>query len=155
MSVPGSNLLKTALSVIASQQVLYYKASGRDYNDVGQYVTTYLPGVSIRGSFQPVPKNLYQVYGLDLSKIYYTFYTLNDLIDIQRNVAADQIIFNNKRFQCETNNDWYAIDGWKGVLCVLVGDYIASQDIFGFNTDPSANDNKNFNHGAFAQDTEI
>lgn len=154
MSIPGSNLLKSALTVIASQTVLYYKAQSRTANDIGQYVTLYAPAVSIRGSFQPVPKNLYQVYGLDFSKVYFTFYSLNDLIDIQRNVAADQIVFAGKRYQCESNNDWFAIDKWKGVLCVLVGDYVASENVFGFNTDIPVSNNLNFERGAFAQDTE-
>lgn len=155
MTVPGSNLLASALTVIAAQTVIYYRALSRVQNDVGQYVVTYATGVNIRGSFQPVPKTLYQVYGLDLSKIYYTFYSLNDLIDIQRNVPADQIIFNNKRFQCESNNDWFAIDKWKGVLCILVGDYVASENIFGFNEVPTVNNNLNFEHSNFAQDTEL
>lgn len=119
MNIPGQDLLEDALSIIESQSIIYYKASSRVLNDVGQYVTTYAPGTNIYGSFQPVPKNLYQQYGLDLQKTYYTFYTSNDIIDVQRDVSNDQIVFNGTRFNCESNNDWYAMDRWKGILCCL------------------------------------
>lgn len=117
MNVPGSNLLAQALTVIISQTVSYFQATARSLNDVGQYITTYAEPLSIRGSFQAVPRNLYYQYGLDLQKNYYTFYSLNDIIDIKRNVSNDQIEFNGQRFQCESNNDWFAVDKWKGILC--------------------------------------
>jgi hypothetical protein len=120
MGTPGSNLLKQALTVIVPQTVAYYKALTRTLNSVGQWVTPYDEPVNIRGSFQAVPRNLYEAYGLDFQKNYYTFYTLNDIIDLQRDVSNDQIVFNNQRFQCESNNDWFAVDKWKGVLCCLI-----------------------------------
>lgn len=120
MPVPGSNLLKQALTVIAAQTVTYYQATGRTRNAVGQYSTAYATGVDVKGSFQPVPKRLYEAYGLDLQKNYYTFYTLNDIIDVRRDVSNDQIVFNGSRFQCESNNDWFAMDFWKGVLCCYI-----------------------------------
>jgi hypothetical protein len=120
MSVPGSNLLKQALTVIAAQTITYYQALTRTVNTVGQWVTPYAEPVSIRGSFQAVPRNLYQQYGLDFQKDYYTFYSLNDIMDIKRDVSNDQIEFNGLRYQCESNNDWFAVDKWKGILCCLI-----------------------------------
>jgi len=120
MGTPGSNLLKQALTVIVPQIVTYYRALPRTTNAIGQYVTTYDTPVDVRGSFQAVPRNLYQAYGLDFQKSYYTFYTLNDIIDLQRDVSNDQIVFNSLRYQCESNNDWFAVDHWKGVLCCLI-----------------------------------
>lgn len=119
MNIPGNDLLEDALSVISSQEVIYYRAVSRALNNVGQYVTAYATGISIYGSFQPVDRKLYDQYGLNLQKVYYTFYTSNDLIDVKRDVSNDQLIFNGNRFKCESNNDWYVIDGWKGVLCCL------------------------------------
>lgn len=120
MQVPGSNLLSIALTVINRQIVTYYRALPRTVNSVGQWVTTYDTPLDVRGSFQAVPRNLYAAYGLDFQKSYYTFYTLNDIIDLQRDVSNDQIVFNSQRFQCESNNDWFAVDKWKGVLCCLI-----------------------------------
>jgi hypothetical protein len=119
--IPGSNLLNRALKIIAKQTVTYYKSLGRTLNDVGQDVTAYNEPVSIAGSLQPVSRVLYEKLGLDLQKTYYTFYTSNNVIDVGRNVSGDQFVFNGQRYQVESNNDWYAQDGWKGVLCVLIG----------------------------------
>lgn len=119
-NIPGVNLLNLALSVIQQQTVIYYKFDERTVNDVGQYQSSFENGVEIVGSFQPVPRNLYRTYGLDFQKEYYTFYTSNDLLDLQRDVSGDQIEFMGKRYQCESNNDWFKLDGWKGVLCVNI-----------------------------------
>lgn len=119
--IPGSNLLNRALRLIMRQTVVYYQFVSRAPDDVGQDVTTYASPVNITGSFQPVPRTLYDAYGLDLQKSYYTFYTSNNLLDIERDVSGDQLVFNNRRFQCESDNDWFAVDGWKGVLCVDIG----------------------------------
>lgn len=120
MTTPGSNLLRQALTVIFPQVINYYPAIGRSINSVGQYVTLYGAGQLIRGSFQAVPRKLYQQYGLDLQKSYYTFYTLNDLIDVERDVSNDQLTYNGLRYQVESDNDWFAQDGWKGVLCCYI-----------------------------------
>jgi hypothetical protein len=120
MTTPGSNLLKQALTVINPQFITYYKAASRTVNTIGQYVTTYASGLLVRGSFQAVPRRLYMAYGLDLQKSYYTFYTLNDMIDVVRDVSNDQLVYNGLRYQVESNNDWFAQDGWKGVLCCYI-----------------------------------
>lgn len=119
--IPGANILNMALTIIAKQTVIYYKYLSRSVNAVGQNVTLYDLPMNVVGSWQPVPRNLYMVYGLDLQKEYFTFYTSNDLLDIQRDVSGDQLVFGGQRYQVESNNDWYQLDGWKGVLCVRIG----------------------------------
>ncbi len=147
--IPGSNILRQALTVIAAQPVAYYQATGRTANDVGQYVTTYASPITLYGSFQPVPRSLYQIYGLDLQKSYYNFYVSKNVIDVTRNVSGDQLVFNNQRFQCESNTDWYVIDGWKGILCVMVQNSDEFDPIVGFNTEPPTNENFSFEQGGF------
>lgn len=119
--IPGQNLLNMALTLIAKQAVTYYQYVSRTPNLVGQYVTTYATGVDMYGSFQAVPKRLYEQYGLDLQKSYSTFYTSNPILDITRDVSGDQMVYAGRRYQVESNNDWYAQDGWKGVLVVDLG----------------------------------
>lgn len=143
--IPGSNLLNMAFSVISQQTVTYLAATGRALNSVGQDVTSYAPPASLRGSFQPVPRRLYEQYGLDLQKTYYTFYASKDIIDIGRDVSCDQIIFENRVFQCESSNDWFAVDGWAGVLCVL-SDAEMVQPAFGLG------DNPNYTNGSYDED---
>lgn len=119
-NIPGQNLLNIALRVIKEQTIQYYQFDTRTLNNVGQYETVFLDPVNIVGSFQPVPRSLYRTYGLDFQKEYYTFYTSNDLLDLTRDVSGDQIAFMGKRYQCQSNNDWFKLDGWKGVLCVNI-----------------------------------
>jgi hypothetical protein len=142
--VPGSNLLNMALTVIAKQSALYYEATDRRLNTVGQYVTTYATAITLYGSMQPVPRVLYQAYGLDFQKNYYNFYTSNNVIDIERDVSGDQVVFNNETFQCVSNDDWYVIDGWKGILLVMVESVASDTTIFGFGVN-----NDNFLNGTF------
>lgn len=147
--IPGSNLLNTALTVIAKQTVFYYRSLSRVQNDVGQWVTTYATGIKLQGSFQAIPKNLYQAYGLDLQKTYFTFYTSNPVKDVARDTSPDIITYKGDRYQCESNNDWYKIDGWRGVLCVLLNPG-SDTPPFGFNATPLVNNNQNFNKGNFS-----
>lgn len=120
--IPGLNLLDVALSVIQPQQLTYYQATGRTENAVRQYATTYAAPATIYGSFQPVSRALYQVYNLDLQKSYFVLYTSSNVIDIERDLSADQISYAGKRYQCLSDQpDWLVQDGWKGVLCVFSG----------------------------------
>lgn len=146
--IPGSNLLNQALSVIASQTINYYQASGRSLNSVGQDITTYNPVQEIQGSFQPVQRSLYAAYGLDLQKSYFNFYVSTDVLDVQRDISGDQIAFQGLRYQCESSTPWFGIDGWNAILCVLIGDD-PSTTIYGFNEVPTINDNVNFERGNF------
>jgi len=145
MSVPGSNLLKQALTVIASTQVAYYKYISRIETNIGTYVSNFADPILIRGSLQPVPKNLYTQFGLDLTKSYYTFYALKEIMDVGRNVSGDIIAYLNNQYQCMSANDWFPIDGWVGVLVVLISP--DNQYVFGLGPQ-----NKNFNNGDFANE---
>ena len=119
--IPGSNLLNMALTLIHKQVVQYYQYVSRTPNSVGQDITTYAAPISMYGSFQAVRRELYETYGLDLQKDYSTFYTSNNVLDVTRNVSGDQLVYQGRRYQVESDNDWYAQDGWKGVLVVDLG----------------------------------
>lgn len=151
--VPGSNLLNAAFRLIATQKITYYQMTDRALNNVGQYVTFYAPGVIILGSFQPVPRKLYELYGLDFQKSYYTFYTSANLLDVQRDISGDQIYFQNHRYQCESANEWFGEDGWVGMLVIMIEDVALDQPIFGFNAIISyptlENTYQNFANGNF------
>lgn len=142
--IPGSDLLDLALTVIDAQTVAYYKTTGRELNAIGQEITSYEAPAMIVGSMQPVPRRLYEAYGLPFNRTYYTFYTSNDTEDIERDTSGDQIVYNNQRFQVESNNDWFAADGWQGVLCVLVDTVASDPTVWGFGAN-----NYNFGNGNF------
>ena len=149
MSVPSSDILAQALTAIRCAVIQYRKALSRSLNDVGQWLTVHDQPLDIYGSFQPVPKRLYEQLGLDFQKSYYMFYSLTHIVDIRRDVSNDQIQYNGETFQCESNTDWYSIDGWDAVLCCKVTVPIVATNIFGFNAIPSENTNQSFTHGNF------
>lgn len=144
MPIPGQNLLNMSLTVIAKQGVRYYEFAARTLNSVGQYITTYNPVRVIYGSWQPVPRRLYEQLGLDWQKDYFVLYTSTNTLDVTRNVSGDQISFNGQRYQCESNTEWFQLDGWNGILCVHLGDDTADTSVWGFGSF-----NKNFGHGNF------
>lgn len=146
--IPGSNLLNLAMTVITPQALTYYKALNRSVNSLGLWVTNYAPGVAITGSFQPVPKQLYQAYGLDLQRSYFTLYVSSGVQDVARNVTPDIVIYKNDRYQIESNNDWYKVDGWRGALCVLLNAGSTTPP-FGFDVTPEESGNQNFENGGF------
>ena len=119
--IPGANLLNMAFSLIARQSVTYLKYVSRAVNAVGQDVSVYAPAVTLSGSLQPVPKRLYQTYGLDLQKEYVTFYASADILDVNRDVSGDQITYVGRKYAVVSANDWFSQDGWVGVLCVATG----------------------------------
>lgn len=121
MIVPGSNLLNIALGVIAGQDVTLYRFTGRTTNAIGYDIASYAAGVPLTGSMQPVARNLYQTLGLDFRKNYATLYASADVQDVTRDGSGDQFGWNGRRWQAESNTDWLAVDGWKGVLLVDVG----------------------------------
>lgn len=158
MTVPGLNVLATSFRLISPQTVLYYPTIGRSLNSVGQDVTAYAAPFNIVGSFQPVPKTLYKILGLDFQKNYVNFFTNTPLVDIHRNVSGDQIVFNNLRYQCESSTPWFNMDKWVAILCVEIGFQQQVQPTFGFNAltgSPSLlNDNGNFYNANFAPGSE-
>lgn len=119
MSVPGCNLLNMALTLIAEQTIQYYAFVNRSLNAVGQEISVYAEPITLKGSFQPLSRALYQTFGLDLQRSYYSFYVSKNVMDLERDISPDLIVFNGLVLQCESNNDWYSQDGWKGILVCL------------------------------------
>lgn len=120
--IPGSNLLNVALSVIGKQTVLYYRATGRTKNSVGQWVTEYADGFARDGNLQPVPKSLFSKAGLDYQKNYLSCYFSGDTSDIQRGESGDSFVFGGRRWQFLSETDWSKIDGWTVTLAVDIGE---------------------------------
>ena len=142
--IPGMNLLNVALTVLTPQTLFYFKFLSMVDNSTGNSIPNYANPVLIPGSFQPVPRRLYQQYGLNFQKDYFTFYTSTEIFDVARDVAGDQLIFENKQYQCLSNNDWFALDGWDGVLCIRV----SNPTLLPFGLEQY---NKNFNNGTFKE----
>lgn len=120
MQVPGSNLLNLAMTVIRKETFEFYAYTTRSSNDIGIYQDEYADPVTVTGSVQPVPRDLYAQMGLDFQKNYHTFYTPNSIGDVGRAKAGDKFVFNGSTYQCESTTPWFAMDGWTKCMCVQV-----------------------------------
>lgn len=118
--IPGSNLLNTAMRLIAPQSLQFYSYQSRSTNDVGVLKSNYLDPIELLGSFQPIPRTIYTYMGLDFSKQYFMFYASSDMQALNRGKAGDVLKFNNKFFEVISDTSWYPIDGWNGIMCVLL-----------------------------------
>lgn len=154
MRIPGANVLKMAFRVIAKTPILYYKSIGRSLDSVGQWVSQFGPSTTIYGSFQPVPRQKYVHLGLDLQKSYYYLFVPRNLIDLTRDISADQLGFQGQRYQVQSNTEWYGIDGWLQILCVEIGIDTGATAVFGFNQPNQITGNQNFDNGNFLPDPE-
>lgn len=123
MLVPGSNLLKLALTVIGSQLVQYQSFVSKETNAAGIKVPTYAAVVPLKGSFQPVARQYYNQMGLDFNKEYCNWYDPNATVnDLGRDRKGDRIIFAGKVFEALSSSDWKAVDGWNGTIFVRIPD---------------------------------
>lgn len=120
MAVPGSNLLSRAFKLISRQEITYYSFLSRSANAIGLLNATYDDPVTLYGSVQPVARRLYEQYGLDLQKNYFTIFVEQNTIDVRRDVSGDYAIFDGMKLQCESITAWYSLDGWVQILSVQV-----------------------------------
>ena len=112
------NLLNAALTLTGSQSFLYIQNTGRVDNGIGQDIAQYNAPIQISGSVQAVPRNLFEVYGLDFQKQYLMFYVSRHILDVERDVSGDKIQYAGATYQCTSQTDWNAQNGWTGVISV-------------------------------------
>lgn len=120
MLVPGSNLLALAMGPIARQTLQHRAFVSRSTNAAGDFVSTFAAAVDITGSFQAVNRNTYQLLGLNLQKKYSNLYTPANVRTVERDREGDLVTFGGETWQCESDQDWRGVDGWRKILCVLV-----------------------------------
>ena len=122
MSAPGMNLLSMASRLIGFQSVQYYAFTGRTETAIGTLVSSYAAPVNIKGSWQNVPRELIEKYGLEFNTDYGMFYCNSTYLkDVNRDTSGDQVVYNNQRYQClQTPSDWFVQDGWVGILCAQI-----------------------------------
>lgn len=118
MNIP--NLLDIALGVIGGQTVIWKKFANRTQNARGQWITTYTDE-PVEGSWQPVDSRTIKELGLDTAKRYHNLYTSNPVDNVNRGESPDLIVADGKRHEVVGNTDWYRQNGWRGILCVEVG----------------------------------
>lgn len=134
--IPGSNILSTALRVIASQYVNWYKYTANTIGATGLVTSSYISSQTVlRGSVQPVPRNRYEAFNLDWQKSYITWYvpdinalsiTRNpngngDIIEWPVNRNGSLISGKSRRYQLIADTPWTLVDDWTAVIGVDIG----------------------------------
>ena len=114
------NILKMASSILPMQGIEYIPYSSRTINDVGLEVTTYGTKQILRANVQAVSRSTYEALGLDFQKKYITVFIEKDLLDLNRGVSGDKLIFNGENYQVESETDWMSQDGWTYLTAVKV-----------------------------------
>jgi hypothetical protein len=120
MPTPGSNLLKQAAKVIKLTPIQYYPFNSRTLNSARVWVPAFGDPITIMASAQAVPRSKYTFMGLDFQRNYIEIWAKYNIVDLERDVAGDQFAVYGKRFQIESQNTWWAQDGWSSGLAVEV-----------------------------------
>lgn len=119
--IPGMNLLNMALTVIQAQQIVLYRAVGREQNAIGQWVTKYAPGVPVEGSWQPVDRSKYELLGLDMTKQYFNFYTSESITAVRDDQSPDVATRGGRKYATVGETPWKPMDGWMHALFIDTG----------------------------------
>lgn len=125
MTIPGSNILALALTVIGSQTVKWFQYASMAPGPTGLVTVTYNAPVTVtKGSVQPVDRARYDAWGLDWQKSYVTWFVPNEnVMPITRNPNSngDVIEWGGRRYQAIGDTPWGAIDQWTRILCIDIG----------------------------------
>lgn len=115
------NILSKASTLIPLKRYQYLKFNSNIVNDVGIITPSYDVAITIKANIQPVNRSVYEQFGLDMQKTYYTIFTSETLQDLQRDKTGDKIIFNGKTLQIESNKgDWDSQYGFNSYLGVQI-----------------------------------
>lgn len=117
----GRNILNTALAAIGKTKAAHLQFRSRELDDQGVWINQYYPSEIIHGSFQPVPVERVKAMGFDTSLRYFNLYTSNDLSNVHRGEAPDQVIIDCEVYETVGTTDWMIQNGWKGLLLVKQG----------------------------------
>lgn len=136
MRVPGSNILKLALSVIGSQNVNWFQFASQNIGPTGLNTVTYNAAQLLTlCSVQPVPRDRYSTYGLDWEKAYVSWFvpsinaqalTRNpdgsgDVIETPVTATGALISGVSRRYQLVGSTPWSNQDGWTNVIGLDIG----------------------------------
>lgn len=110
------NVYALATGLIGNDPIQIQRFNGNTTNAVGQEIPSYLDAVAIKGQFQAVEAEVYEQLGLDLTKVYRTLYTTEDIKTLGDS-SSDRIVYNGDTYQALKKLDW-SLNGYVGVLCV-------------------------------------
>lgn len=124
MTIPGSDLLAEALTVINGTELLWYRSQGRAQDAEGNWVTSFADPVTVDGSWQPIDSSKYEYLGLDVQRSYQIFYTHAPIQTVEANKTPDFIVANGRKWVAQKDvSNWLAYDGWGVFVFIDEGPY--------------------------------
>lgn len=134
------NILGTALKIIPKVTVQYQKYIGETVNDMGICVPQYADPVTVTNAHvQPAMnsmysrqgfsgKNLmYDEIGLQYGKNYRVVFIPANIRGVEVQTTNDIILYQGKRWNIKTVNQWFDYDGWNRLVIVEDKDYGAEE----------------------------
>lgn len=119
--IPSSNLLSTALRVIARSDFTVIPWQSRAPDARGVMVDVFGPPVTFNGHVQIINQNRYQMMGLDWQKSYIRIYSDDPaVVDVGRDRGSDKILWNGATYKVDSMTNWQVLDGWLRATCVKV-----------------------------------
>lgn len=119
--IPGSNLLAEAFALIGTDFIPYRKFVSRAKNSQFQQVSVFSDWTDVEMSVQRVPRSQYIQFGLEFQKNYVTAFASENMVDLTRDTAGDQFVYAGRLYQLESQNTWFAQDGWSMCMAVDIG----------------------------------
>lgn len=114
--IPGSNILRTALGVIAPQPVVYLRYAGSTTRDDGVEIPAFEPPVTVYGSWQAVTSEQLVRYGLDPARDYAYFFASVPIQQPGRDVSGDRCEYGGATWEARSGEGWFPMDGWDAML---------------------------------------
>lgn len=110
------NLLNLAFSLIPSESVQYLKFTGNNQSEIGLDSPQYADPIVLPASVQAVSNDTYSQLQLDLSKNYRRVFLPANAAGVDQMKSSDVLIFQGRRWNVVSTDDWYKYDGWNSVI---------------------------------------
>jgi hypothetical protein len=112
------NLLNLANSIIPRSTFDFRKYTGSATNSIGIRGPTYASDVAVSGIVQAVDNAAYQALKLEFGKNYIQVWGEVEMLGLDKQEGADQIIYNNRTYNVEKSTDWMVYNSWTSVIAV-------------------------------------
>ncbi len=127
------NVLNLARKNIPPIEAQYIAFSGRETNENGIKIPSYLPPIQIMVNKQPVSQYSVQSSGLDVTKTYIDLWIDMSPRVANRDRSNDHIAINGLLYKQTGKNNWFDENGWTRTRwCLLDSQSISDLNVMSF-----------------------
>ena len=114
------NIFSMVSGLIGTQEFTWLRFSTRTTNEIGLDVTNTYPPLKVRGVVQPLQNDLREQYGIEFNVRSIIVYMPYNVLDIERDISGDRIIYRDLTYQVRNVTDWYHQNGWVSFIAVEI-----------------------------------